>query len=260
MDRLRLVLIQMDVIPGDWRANIASALMYLEAASNLQADLCVFPEMWSTGLRLDKLFLKLAKDSYLPTMDYLSKWARRFHFFILAGSLPEVEGDRIFNTSFLFSPEGMIQGSYRKIHLFPPFLEPDCFTPGEEPLALDTPWGKIGVLICFDLRFPSEFAILRKKGARIVLVPAQFPDPRLNHWTILLRARAIENQYFVAGCNRVGEDPPRQGFFGHSMIVDPGGDILMQGREEKTLVAVDLDLSRTEEARREFAWLPKDSQ
>lgn len=259
MDRLRLVLIQMDVIPGDWRKNLASVLMHLEAASNLQADLCVFPEMWSTGFRMDKYFPTLAKNAYFPTMDYLSQWARRFHFYILAGSLPEVEGEQIFNTSFLFSPEGKVLGSYRKIHLFPPFLEPNYFTAGAEPVVFDTPWGKIGVLICFDLRFPSEFAILRKKGARIVIIPAQFPKPRLNHWSVLLQARAIENQYFVAGCNRTGEDSPSQSFFGHSMIIDPWGEILMQGREEETLVALELNLSQTETARQEFPWLPRDS-
>ncbi|MCX5976843.1 MAG: carbon-nitrogen family hydrolase [Coprothermobacterota bacterium] len=254
-DTLRISLIQMDVTVGDWVVNCNTARKCLEGCANLKADLAMLPEMWSTGFIWHENFLELAGRTYRRTLTLLSQWAQRYRLYILAGSIPEVCDSKLFNTSFLFDPSGHILGSYRKRHLFHIIGEDRFFQPGQsEPIPIETPWGNLGVLICFDLRHPQEFQHLRQAGVRIILLPAQFPAPREHHWLTLLQARAIESQCFVCGCNRVGEDPPPQPFsyFGSSCVVSPTGEILLQGRSRETLVSTDLDLSLVEKTRREL--------
>jgi omega-amidase len=250
--RLRVALAQMDIVPGDWEANVMRAFRFLEDAGNLRCDFVLLPEMWCTGFPALETLAKIARSTFSKTLDLIQQWAQRFHLWLLAGSIPEVAGQDLYNSAYLAGPDGELQGYYRKMHLFPAFDEPAIFQPGRENQPLLTPWGKIGVQICFDLRFPLGFCELRNEGVRLVCLPAQFPNPRLQHWPTLIRARAIENQYFVLACNRSGEDSPGRSYFGHSMIVDPEGEILLQGHEDEMLLATELNLVRVEQVQNDF--------
>jgi omega-amidase len=209
--------------------------------------------MWNTGFVWHENFRQLASRVFRRTLDLLAKWAERYRLFILAGSIAEVTPLGVFNTAYFANPAGEVVRAYRKRNLFHLTGEEKIFLPGdEEATPLETPWGKAGVLICFDLRFPMDFQNLRKKGARLIILPAQFPNPREQHWLTLLQARAIDTQCFVLGCNRVGADSPATSYFGSSCIVSPWGEVLLQGRTRETLVATELDLSLVERTRREL--------
>jgi predicted amidohydrolase len=125
------------------------------------------------------------------------------------------------------------------------------FTPGQNCPVFDTPLARVGICICYDLRFPSQFADLAGRGAEIILVPARFPHPRLDHWQILLRARAIENYLFTAGCNCIGAYG-RNLFCGHSCIVSPWGETLAEAGEREGTVMAEIDLAQVEESRSFF--------
>ena len=256
MEKVRIALIQTDIKRGEWEENTMRLAPDLEQVSNLEAQICLLPEMWSTGFSLDVNFPSLARKYFQETLNLMRNWAHKYRLYLLGGTIPEVMGDKIYNTSFLISPFGEILGFYRKRKLFPLLKEEEYFTPGLEVQCLQTPWGKVGVMICYELRFPEGFQKLRSQGARIVFVPAQFPHPRESHWITLLRARAIENQYFVVACNRVGKDSPSLSYFGNSMIVDPWGEILLQAREKETVLSLEIDLSLVEKIRTEFPISP----
>jgi predicted amidohydrolase len=252
MERVRIALIQMDIKRGDWETNVKRVFSFLEQVSNLQAQICLLPEMWSTGFALDHNFPILAKKYFQETLDLMRSWSHKFHLYLLGGTIPEVSEEKIYNTSFFLSPFGEILGFYRKRILFPLLREDKYFTPGSGIQCLKTPWGKMGVMICYELRFPAGFQELRLQGARVVFVPAQFPRPRESHWVTLLRARAIENQYYIVACNRVGEDSSSLSYFGNSMIVDPWGEVLLQAREKETVLSLEVELSLVEKIRSEF--------
>lgn len=252
MNKVRVALIQMNISTGNWEENVSRAESFLEQASNVQAQICLLPEMWSTGLALGGKFYSLAEGYFQKTLDLMRSWAKKYRLFLVAGSIPETTEGRLYNTSFFISPAGEVLGFYRKRELFPLFREGKYFSPGREIKVFKTPWGKAGIVICYELRFPEGFQQLRKLGARMVFVPAQFPLPRENHWTTLLKSRAIENQYYVVACNRVGKDAQGLSYFGGSMIVDPWGDVLIQARDDEAVLALELDLSLVEKIRKEF--------
>lgn len=177
MGTLRVALIQMNVINGNWEENSRRVKEFLEQVFNLQAQICVLPEMWSTGFALDAGFFSLASRNFEKTIDLMRNWARTYRLFLLGGTIPEVSGKEIFNTCYFISPFGDLLGSYRKRRLFPLLKEEMHFSPGSDIPVFSAPWGKIGVQICYELRFPEGFKELRIKGANIVFLPAQFPCP-----------------------------------------------------------------------------------
>jgi predicted amidohydrolase len=132
-------------------------------------------------------------------------------------------------------------GEYSKVHLYRLMDEDKYLTAGDRPTVIDLPWGAAGLAICYDLRFPELFRKYALAGARMVILPAEWPRPRLAHWRTLLRARAIENQMFVIACNRVGETPGDH-FPGHSAIVDPWGKAIVEGAEGEELLTAEIDL------------------
>jgi predicted amidohydrolase len=135
------------------------------------------------------------------------------------------------------------------MHLFRLMAEEKYLAPGEAATLADTPWGKIGMAICYDLRFPELFRRYALGGAQLILVPAEWPHPRRAHWQTLLRARAIENQCFVAACNRVGTTG-NSTFFGASAVIDPWGETLIEGGEAEMILTVTIDLALVDSVRR----------
>lgn len=211
----------------------------------------VLPELWATGFIYPRLAeLAAATPRLLEKLHALA----RGHAVYFAGSLPEHDGDnskfRIFNTLYLTGPDGLL-GTYRKNRLFPPWRENLFFRAGFNPQPIATPHGDTGALICYDLRFPELARIQAAAGARLLVVSAQWPTVRLDHWRILLRARAIENQLFVAACNSCG----RTGDFligGHSMIIAPDGTILAEAGQDEETGKAKLNGSLVDELRDKF--------
>jgi len=159
---------------------------------------------------------------------------------VIVGSMPEPHGEKVFNTVFV-ADNGKLAGVYRKLHLFSLLGEDRAFDSGDSWLLADTSVGKVGVIICYDLRFPELSRRLALEGAAVICVPAQWPKPRQEHWRTLLRARAIENQLFVVACNACGLIG-KLDFFGMSMIVDPKGELLAEAGEAECEIGAQLDM------------------
>lgn len=249
MRTLKVALAQMEVVLGRTEENFARARRFVEDAKERGAELVLLPELWSTGYDLGKAREHAAQLNEGAFAE-VAKLAREFELFV-CGSQLEARGGRCFNTQVLFTPEGRLLASYSKIHLFGLMQEPEYLAPGDELQLARLPWGEAGMAICYDLRFPEMFRAYALAGAQLVLLSAEWPHPRLEHWRTLLRARAIENQIFVAASNCVGQGNGNV-FFGHSMVIDPWGEILVEGDEGESLLVADVDLSRVEETRRRF--------
>jgi predicted amidohydrolase len=181
-------------------------------------------------------------------VETLQEWAQE-HDVVLVGSLPEVEGSSIFNTSFVLDSDGSIAGKYRKVHLFTLHGEDRHFGRGDSTLVCSTKAGKLGVMICYDLRFPELARRLALDGAEILCVSAQWPDSRVEHWSLLLRARAVENQLFVVGCNGCGKEGKLQ-YAGHSAVISPLGRVLAEGRGGEEVLAASVDLQEITDFRK----------
>jgi omega-amidase len=250
--RLTITIAQIRVACRQPEENLAKAETMIAEAARQGSDLICFPEMWTTGF--DWSYLEEQAAEHAGVIDRIADLARRYRIWI-NGSLPSVtDAGRIANTSILFNAEGERAGVYRKIHLFSLLHEDRHLAAGNSLTVVDTPWGKIGLSICYDIRFPELFRSYALQGVRLVLSPIAFPHPRLDHWQVLSRARAIENQMFLVGVNRVGsEDFGPDGvvrYFGNSVIVDPWGKIVAEASEaEEELVTATLDLREADELR-----------
>jgi predicted amidohydrolase len=163
-------------------------------------------------------------------------------------------GGQPFNTATLYGPDGERVGAYRKVHLFAPMGDREHMTAGDALPLFDLPWGRTALAVCYDLRFPEQWRQYTWAGARLIVIPAEWPVHRVEHWRLLLRARAVENQLFVAGCNRTGTDTDGE-YGGHSAAVDPWGRVLVEGGAEPGLYVATLDLDEVERARGLFTFL-----
>lgn len=245
---ITIACLQMPVIWGREHENLERVMEAIDGLPGGQVDMICLPELFTTGF--DYALLKERDHGITEdVLHALGEKARSRKAYILAGTLPEREGERVYNTSFVIDPSGKKAASYRKMHLFPLMGEEGFFSPGESPLVFRTPWARIGIAVCYDVRFSYLFLKLALNSAQIIVVPAQFPAARIDHWDTLLRARAIENQLFVVGVNRTGEDPGNR-FPGHSCIIDPNGVLLAGNGEEEGWIIGSVDIGEVERARR----------
>ena len=186
--------------------------------------------------------------------------ARRHGLWLLGGSFPEAAGEgRVFNTSLLLSPEGAIVAAYRKIHLFDVDLRPQGgaefresahVAPGQEVVVAKTPFGGLGLSVCYDLRFPELYRAQSERGVRFLAVPAAFAvETGRDHWEVLLRARAIENQAFVVAPAQCGRHSPERASYGRSLIVDPWGLVLARAPDRPGVIVADCDLAAQDRLR-----------
>lgn len=249
MNTLTVSLIQMDVQKGKPRTNWATVQERIAEAAQRGAQLVVLPELWEAGAAYDQC-QDIASPINSGLFAQVSTLARQHNVHIV-GSLFEKRSQRIHNTIAVASPHGVI-GAYRKLHLFPLMHEDKWLAPGEAPLALDMPWGRTGFAICYDLRFPELFRHYADSRADLVLMPSEWPHPRLMHYRTLLRARAIENQMFMIAVNRVGKDPDGAHFFGHSSVIDPWGEIVVEAGEAECHLTVTIDLTVVQRVREQL--------
>jgi len=239
-------LAQIDITLGRPEVNLAKVEGMIAEASQRGSQIVLLPELWSTGYDLER-----AEEHAQTTEGFLVRLAdlAKGHSLFIIGSLISAQEGRLYNRATIISPQGVLVGGYDKVHLFRLMEEERYFAPGTEAPVFDFPWGKGALAICYDLRFPELFRKYALAGARVIFLPAEWPYPRLEPWRILLRARAIENQLFMVGCNRVGESKGKV-FFGRSGIYDPLGEPVIEGGEEEGLLTAEIDLDVCDEARR----------
>jgi omega-amidase len=248
---LTISLVQMDCRLGEPDDNFERAAAHVAEASRRGSGLVLLPELWSTAYALDRA---PALASPLAGTPEDGGWFGRFALLArdnkvwLAGSLLEARAGRFYNCLALYGPDGCLHSVYRKTHLFRLMAEEQYLAPGEDTVVADAPWGKTGLAICYDLRFPELFRRYALAGARLLLLPAEWPHPRRTHWRTLLCARAIENQCFVAACNRVGTTGSNT-FFGASAVIDPWGETLIEGGEAEMVLTVSIDLAQVDTVR-----------
>ncbi len=230
--KLKAALVQFDILPGQTALNEAAAERLIYKSAELGAEMVVLPELWNVGYDLPRLDV-LAQDMNGSSVRLLSRLARENGMFIFGGSIAESKNGRYYNTALVFNQKGELVHKYRKLHLFPLGLQEDkYFTAGEEWGLVDTPWGTFGLALCYDLRFPALLENLALRGAQALVIPAQWPTLRVNHWLLLNQARAIENQAFVLACNRTGKDKSGK-YPGCSMLVDPFGGVVTGGEDAR---------------------------
>lgn len=222
-------IVQFNIALGDINTNLETATAGLKRVAKQGAQLAVLPEMWSTGYDYRHL-AQLAEQTprILLTLQALSLDLG----LVIVGSLPEKDGESLYNTLYVID-EGKQVGQYRKLHLFSAMGEDRFMSAGQQSCVVPTSIGRIGVAICYDLRFPELFRKMALEGADIICVPAEWPKPRQEHWRTLLRARAIENQLFIAAANCCGIQG-KLDFFGMSMLISSLGEVLAEGGEEDT--------------------------
>lgn len=228
--------IQFNISLGDVDANLIHILAALKRIRQHDARLAVLPEMWSTGYAYKQL-AKLANET--PRVLGALQAASAELDMVVVGSLPEKTNNVIYNTAYVID-KGELLASYRKMHLFSMMGEDRFLGAGNESLVVATSVGRIGVAICYDLRFPELFRKMALEGAEIICLPAEWPKPRQDHWRTLLRARAIENQLFVVAANCCGIQG-KLDFFGMSLILSPLGKILAEGGDTETELRAILD-------------------
>ena len=224
--------------------------MLAEAASALEPDsLLVLPEMFSTGFSMN--VSHAADGPAAETEHFLAGLARRHGIYVLGGLARQLPDNTGANEALAFSPKGTLLARYRKIHSFSPAGEAEAFTAGTEIVTF--PWNGFTVapVICYDLRFPELFRAATTAGADLFCVIANWPNRRQQHMTVLLRARAIENQAFVLGINRCGSDPNFT-YAGGSILIDPHGGILAEAGSPATLLRATISADKASAWRAEF--------
>jgi deaminated glutathione amidase len=244
---------------SDYAANLATLDGLMREAAAGGAKLIFSPEY---ALMMDgsgRVMREKAFDaSGEPAVSALAALSRKLGVWHLAGSLTLKSDDgRMFNRSVLFSDHGEAVAAYDKIHMFDATLpsgtvirESSAYRPGERAVIANTPWGRVGMTVCYDLRFPHLYRALAQRGALMLAIPSSFQrETGKAHWHTLLRARAIENASFVIAAALCGDHPGKRTTYGHSLVVDPWGDVLADGGEAPGVIYADLDLSRVEAVR-----------
>lgn len=234
---IKAAAVQFNITLGEIEPNLEHVRQSLQLLAADGVQLVVLPEMWGTGFAYKDLNSLAERTGDL--VEELAALSAEYGM-VIVGSLPEPHDEKVFNTAFVLD-NGKVRGKYRKIHLFSLMQEDRAFDSGSAWLLTDTTVGRIGVFICYDLRFPELARRLAVEGAEILVVPGEWPKPRQEHWRTLLRARAIENQLFVVAANCCGV-VGKLDFFGMSMIIDPKGESLAEAGYEPANITALLDM------------------
>ncbi|SHN22838.1 carbon-nitrogen family hydrolase [Gracilibacillus kekensis] len=247
---MKYMIYQMDVVVANPKENQIKIEKWVEAqVTKSKPDTIVLPEMWNAGYALDQLE-ELADDNGEVTIPFLRNLASKHDINIIAGSIANKKGKAIYNTSYIFNRSGELVYEYDKVHLVPMLNEPKYLNGGEQKAKIFELDGvKMGVIICYDLRFPELMRSLALQGAEVIHVVAQWPTSRKEHWKYLQYARAIENQCYVISANSSGTCNGTN-FAGESLVINPSGELVTSGPPEKeATVETSIDLSIVEEIR-----------
>lgn len=249
---MRASLIQIAVDPDEPVESRRARVARLVREERGRAELVVLPELWPMGAFAYEEFAAESEPLKGPTYEAMSAAARDAEVWLHAGSLVEAVSGALYNTSLVFSPDGELAASYRKIHRFGfDKGEAVLMAAGEDLVTVDLPLLTVGVATCYDLRFPELFRGLVDAGAQAFVIPAGWPARRLAHWTLLARARAVENQAYVLACGTAGTHAGVEQA-GHSIVVDPWGEVLAEAGPDEEILRVDLDPAKVTATREQF--------
>lgn len=249
--RMRVALVQLAVPPDEGKAERVQRVCRLLRAID-GADLVLLPELWNVGFFHFERYGDEAEAIDGPTVSALADIAHEKAWWLLGGSFVERRGDSLHNTSVLLRPDGGLAAAYRKIHLFGyRSRESEILTAGREVVVADLPWGRAGITTCYDLRFPELYRAMADQGAGLFLVASAWPYPRLEHWQVLGRARAIENQCWLLACNQTGVHGGARAL-GHSAVYDPWGVPVAAAGDEETVLGAMVDPGQAERVRADF--------
>jgi deaminated glutathione amidase len=256
-DRIRVACVQL-TSRSDKPANLQTTERLVAQAASTGADVVVLPEKWNAIGGVDVLRGAAEPLDGGESVEAMAAWARQHGVTLVGGSITERRDgrDKLSNTSLVFDPDGNVVAVYRKIHLFDvevggfTYRESEAEEPGDEPVVASVEGWGIGLSVCYDVRFPELYRILALEGAEILTVPAHFTTPTgRDHWHVLLRARAIENQCYVVAAAQVGETLPGKPAYGRSLVADPWGTVLAQAPDVETVIVAELDRARLQEIR-----------
>lgn len=246
----KITCIQFDITFGNPEANIEKVYELVKEAGKDNPDIIVLPELWSTGYDLERLD-RIADSGGFVTTKFLKSLAKEQNAHIVGGSIAKKTNRGIYNTMLTVNKAGVVAGEYSKLHLFRLMDEHHFLQPGKTDGMFELDGEKCAGFICYDIRFPEWIRAHATKSAKAIFVVAEWPLARVEHWRTLLIARAIENQCYVIACNRSGSDPKNE-FAGHSMIIDPWGEILAEAGEGEETISATIDLAKVDEVRKQI--------
>lgn len=255
----KVAVCQMHVV-DDKQVNIEKAVNLIGKSASKRTDLVVLPEMFNCPYENEKFPFYAEPRKSSETLKAVSKAARDHGVYLVAGSIPERDEDKIYNTSFIIDPHGKIIGSHRKLHLFDvdipggiTFKESDTLSAGDRLTVLETDLARIGVAICYDVRFPELSRLMALKGVELMVLPGAFNmTTGPSHWKTLIRSRAIDSQFYVAAASPARYENDSYVAYGHSMVVDPWGLMLAEAGAFEEIIYADILLERIKEVRREL--------
>ncbi|TFE03686.1 carbon-nitrogen family hydrolase [Jeotgalibacillus sp. R-1-5s-1] len=241
---MNIAIFQMDIVFGNPEKNYEKLSEWMKNINADETDTIVLPELWTTGYDLTRLDEIGDKDGK-QTTAFLQKIAKSYQVNVIGGSFAKQTDEGVFNTMIVVDRNGDLVHEYSKLHLFKLMNEHHFLQPGKDEPGFLLEGTEFAGFICYDIRFPEWIRKPVLSGAKVIVVSAEWPSPRIDHWLTLLKARAIENQSYVIACNRVGSDPDNE-FGGRSIVIDPWGkEIAIASYQEEILYAeIDLEVSK----------------
>ena len=262
MEKIKIAAIQMSTVE-DKMENVRTVKTYLEKIKDENPDFVILPEMFCCPYQTENFPIYAEKEGG-PVWQQLSGYAKQYGIYLIGGSMPEKDAEgNVYNTSYIFDREGKQIGKHRKVHLFDidvkggqTFKESDTLTAGDSDTVFDTEFGKIGVMLCFDIRFPELSRMMVNDGAKVIFVPAAFnmtTGPA--HWELSFRTRALDNQIYMVGCAPARDVSAGYISWGHSIVTDPWGRVIDMLDEKKGILLAELDMDYEEQVREELPLL-----
>lgn len=262
MEKIKIAAIQMPTV-ADKMENVRTVKTYLEKIKDENPDFVILPEMFCCPYQTENFPIYAEKEGG-PVWQQLSGYAKQYGIYLIGGSMPEKDAEgNVYNTSYIFDREGKQIGKHRKVHLFDidvkggqTFKESDMLTAGDSDTVFDTEFGKIGVMLCFDIRFPELSRMMVNDGAKVIFVPAAFnmtTGPA--HWELSFRTRALDNQIYMVGCAPARDVSAGYISWGHSIVTDPWGRVTGMLDENEGILLAELDMDYEEQVREELPLL-----
>ena len=262
MSKIKIAAIQMPTVT-DKMENVRAVKTYLEKIKDEKPDCVILPEMFCCPYQTEN-FPVYAEEENGPVWQQLSAYAKQYGIYLIGGSMPEKDAEgNVYNTSYIFNREGKQIGKHRKAHLFDidvkggqTFKESDTLTAGDRDTVFDTEFGKMGVMLCFDIRFPELSRMMVNDGAKVIFVPAAFnmtTGPA--HWELSFRTRALDNQIYMVGCAPARDITAGYISWGHSIVTDPWGRVTGMLDEKEGVLLAELDMDYEDQVREELPLL-----
>jgi omega-amidase len=240
----------MDIAFGNPQKNYQTVERLFDKTHTEKPDIIVLPELWTTGYDLTHLN-EIADLKAAQTIEFLQNSAQKYQVHLIGGSVANRVENGVRNTLLIINKDGRLVHQYSKLHLFKLMDEHVYLEAGSEKGLFQLDNYQFAGAICYDIRFPEWIRAHTSKGAEALFVVAEWPAQRLSHWRALLIARAIENQCYVIGCNRSGQDPNNH-FAGHSLIIDPWGEVIAEAGENEEILSAEIEMDLVKEVRKQI--------